>query len=81
MKEKTIFRESYKALIKELIKAREDQHLTQKDLAQKLNWRQSDISKIEHRVRRIDVLEFVEICSALELDYKKLVDDIIDQTD
>ena len=74
VKQKTIFREDYKQLISMLIQARKDEGLNQIDLATKLGWRQSDVSKIEQRIRRLDILEFIDICQALGLDYTALVE-------
>lgn len=76
MKAKSIARKEYKALIKALVKAREDEGISQKNLANALGWSQPEISKYEHFVRRIDMVEFVDICKALGVDYKELVDQV-----
>lgn len=76
VKQKTIFRDDYKALIGALIQARKDEGLNQVDLAKRLGWRQSDISKIEQRIRRLDIVEFLDICNALKLDYRTYINQL-----
>ena len=76
MKAKSISRKEYKALIKALVKAREEAGINQKELAKALGWSQPEISKYEHFVRRIDVVEFVDICEALKISYKELIDKV-----
>jgi transcriptional regulator with XRE-family HTH domain len=73
VKAKSIAREEYKSLIKALVKSRKAANISQHDLAKKLGWSQPEISKYEHFVRRIDVVEFVDICEALGIDYKQLI--------
>ena len=48
--------------------ARRQAGLTQQHLASRLNKHQSFVSKFERRERRLDVLEFVTICRALNVD-------------
>ncbi len=50
-----------------LVKARKDLHLSQRDLAEKLGVTYSVIGKIETGDRRLDVIEFYEYTTALEL--------------
>ena len=51
-----------------LIEARETAGLTQVQLAEKLSRPQSFVSKIERGLRRVDLLEFLEIARAVGLD-------------
>lgn len=44
--------------------------MSMRDLAQKLGVTHSYIGKVEQQERRLDVVEFVEYCRALELDPK-----------
>lgn len=48
--------------------AREEAGITQQDLAAKLDKPQSFVSKYETGERRLDVIEFVDVCQALEVD-------------
>jgi transcriptional regulator with XRE-family HTH domain len=51
-----------------LVEARETAGLTQVELAGRLNRPQSFVSKIERGVRKVDVIEFVEIARAIGFD-------------
>lgn len=77
MKAKTISRIEYRQLVKALVDARDKKRMTQGNLAKNLGWTQSEISKYEHFVRRLDMVEFVDICQILDLDYKELLDRIV----
>lgn len=50
----------YQKIIGRLVQARVDAALSQSELATLTGLRQSDISKIEHSQRRIDILEAVD---------------------
>jgi transcriptional regulator with XRE-family HTH domain len=56
-----------------MIKAREDSGITQAKLAICLDRPQSFVSKYESGERRIDLIEFIEICVALDADPHKIV--------
>jgi len=51
-----------------LVEAREAAGLTQVELAGRLDRPQSFVSKIERGVRKMDVIEFVEIARAIGFD-------------
>lgn len=53
----SIHEPEYQRIIEILIAMREAAGLSQKDIAQCLNLSQPDVSKIERRERRIDILE------------------------
>ncbi len=59
-----------------MIQARKDAGITQAELGQRIGQRQTFISKVELGERRIDVAEFVELCSALEIDYASLLKNV-----
>lgn len=59
---------SYQALLTLLRDLREHAGVTQLALAESLGNTQTFISKVERGERRIDVVEFVEICDALSVD-------------
>lgn len=63
--------QEYKKLGVLLGSARSDAGLTQQDVADRLKKPQSFVSSYESGQRRIDVLEFVQICSAIGLDPAK----------
>ena len=56
-----------------MIKARKATGLTQQELAKRLHKPQSFVAKYEGGERRIDVVEFVTICRALEVDPIRLL--------
>ncbi len=65
---KTIYNDAYRDLIVSLRKAREDLGVTQAELAKRMKKSQQWLSVIERGSRRADIVEFVEICSALAID-------------
>jgi transcriptional regulator with XRE-family HTH domain len=56
-----------------MVKARKSAGLTQQELAKRLHKPQSFVAKYEGGERRIDVVEFIEICKAIEADPHKLL--------
>jgi len=68
--DKTIFTESHRHLVDQLIKARRKAKLKQSDVAKKLGRTQSYISKIESGQRRIDTVQLKEFAVI----YKKKLD-------
>ena len=65
---KSIFTRRYGRLRLLLVEARRSAGLSQAELAAKLRRPQSFVSKYERGERRVDVIEFLEIVEALELD-------------
>jgi transcriptional regulator with XRE-family HTH domain len=59
---------SYERLRRSLIESRRKAGLTQQELANRLKRPQSFVSKYENGERRLEVIEFVEICRALKED-------------
>lgn len=55
--QKSIHSSQQKILLALLRKAREAASITQQDLAERVGMSQSDISKVERGVRRLDILE------------------------
>ncbi len=70
---KTIYQESYQAFIKQLVLARKASGLTQMQVAEKLSKPQSYIAKVEGADRKLDVMEFVELCQAINVDPTTLI--------
>ncbi|WP_415712716.1 helix-turn-helix domain-containing protein [Maridesulfovibrio sp.] len=65
---KSIHTDEYKNFITILIDARKRVEKTQMDVANILDKPQSYIAKYEGCERRIDVLEFIKICQAIDVD-------------
>jgi transcriptional regulator with XRE-family HTH domain len=65
--------ERYRKLRLLLTEAREEAGLTQVELGERLGRPQTFVSKIERGVRRVDVIEFVEIAKAIGVDPKSLI--------
>lgn len=53
-----------------MVSAREKSGLTQAEVAARLSRPQSFVSKYEKGERRLDVLEFIQVCLALRVDPK-----------
>ena len=56
-----------------LIAVREKKGFTQADISAQLGRPQSFVSKYESGERRLDVVEFLEVCRALETDPKTII--------
>ena len=74
---KTIHSEKSQKLQELLTQARIDAALTQQQLADKLDKPQSFVAKYEGGERRIDVIELIEVCNAMEVDALKLIKQIV----
>ncbi len=59
-----------------MITAREKKGLTQSDIALTLGRPQSFVSKYESGERRLDMIEFIQVCLALGIDPKGIIADI-----
>ena len=70
----SIHDDRYRALLIELRNARERQKLSQAELAQRLGRRQQFVSKYESGERRLDIIEFVDIATHLQIAWKDLLD-------
>jgi len=64
---KTIHSTQYQLLVNWLKANRQAQELTMRDLAKKLNIPHSFIGKVEQCERKLDVIEFINYCQALNL--------------
>jgi transcriptional regulator with XRE-family HTH domain len=63
----------YQDLRQLLVQARAAAGLTQVELASRLERPQSFVSKFETAERRLDVIEFIEVCRALGVSPSKLL--------
>lgn len=70
---KSIHTERYRRLLALLVQARRDAGVTQVELALKLGKPQSFVSKFENGERRIDVIEFLDICEAIGVSAAELL--------
>jgi transcriptional regulator with XRE-family HTH domain len=57
--------------------ARERLNITQQELANKLDRPQSFVSKFEIGERRLDVMEYVDVCEALSIDPVKFLGQLL----
>ncbi|MBC1182260.1 helix-turn-helix transcriptional regulator [Brevundimonas sp. WCHBH090558] len=69
---KTIFGGEHRHLVAVLVHARQASGLTQAELAARLGKDQSFVSIIERGQRRVDVLEFVALAKAMDVDPTQL---------
>ncbi len=60
--------EAYKKFRERLVQARKNARITQVDLATRLRRPQSFVSKYERGERRLDVIEFGDVATALGID-------------
>lgn len=65
---KTIHDARYQTLLDLLLEARDNAGLTQKELANRLGRPQSFVSKTENAERRLDVIEFMDVCRGIGAD-------------
>lgn len=77
---KSVYSENYRLFLKLIISARRDSGFTQQELAKILKRPQSFISKYERGERRLDLIEFLEILSALGLDPSDFIKDFINKS-
>lgn len=73
---KSIRTNEYSALLRRLVAARKGADVTQQELAARLGRPQSFVSKYERQERRLDVIEFIEICRALGMAAAGLVQEL-----
>lgn len=79
---KTVHSADQAAFCQLMTKARKSARMVQNDVADRLQKPQSFVAKYEGGERRIDVVEFIEICRALGADPIKLLKQLIKiQTD
>ena len=65
---KSVFTSAYASLLATLIALRKAAGVTQSGLAARLGKPQSFVAKVEQGARRVDVIEFYELCRALGAD-------------
>lgn len=70
---KTAFSPEYRRLCRLLKEAREEAGVTQVALAKRLRKYQSYVAKYESGERRLDVIEFIRICTSLRLPPERII--------
>jgi len=66
----------YHAYRLRLVQARKSRDMTQLQVAEKLGRSQSFVSKYEHGERRLDLLEFLEVAEALDINVSRFLKDL-----
>ena len=74
--ERPIVLDKYKLFRELLVQTRENHSITQVQLASKLGKPQSYISKYERGERRLDVIEFIDIMLALDIDPEEFIKEL-----
>lgn len=69
-------RRRYELFQKALMDARQAQGLIQTEVAQRLGKPQSYVSKYESGERRLDVVEFLEVCDAMNVAPQVIIQEI-----
>lgn len=67
MARKTIYQAEYRSLIEALRLRREALARSQTEVARALGWSQQALSAVEAGARRLDIVEFVQLCRVLEI--------------
>lgn len=71
----------YELFQKALAEARQEKGLTQADVAMRLGKPQSFVSKYESGERRLDVIEFLEVCEAVSTSAQSILRKVRPQND
>lgn len=77
MGQKDKFDPLYRALVEGLVQARKARGLTQTDVAGRMGTDQSHISKFERYERRLDVVDFIRYCRAINTDASDFLRSVI----
>lgn len=76
MPQKTIYRTEYEQLLSFLKRVREDRGLSQSELGLRLGQDQTYVSKYEKGVRRLDLIETIDICKVLDINTNEIFDSL-----
>jgi transcriptional regulator with XRE-family HTH domain len=83
-----VYRTEYQILLRQLRAARKAASLTQVQLAKRLKRTQGYVNKIETGERRMDIVQLMDFCNAIEVDfvdfirlYNAAVEDALRATD
>jgi transcriptional regulator with XRE-family HTH domain len=79
---KSVFSDEYARVLAAMKNEREKRHITQEELAKRLNVAQTFVSKCERGERRLDVVELRWFCQAMGVSIVKLIREAgLDRTD
>jgi transcriptional regulator with XRE-family HTH domain len=67
----------YKLFRESILQLRKDAGVSQAELSARLGRPQSFVSKYESGERRLDVVEFLEVCEALKADPKLIISSLL----
>jgi transcriptional regulator with XRE-family HTH domain len=70
---KSVFTPRYARFRRLLVAARKEAGLTQQSLADELGWTQTDVSKVERGVRRLDLIEFLAFAQVIGIDVSDFI--------
>jgi len=70
---KSVYTPTYRRFLHSLVQSREKAGVTQVELAKRIGWQQTDISKVERGERRLDVVEFLQFAKAMDLDAAEFI--------
>ncbi|MHB8459729.1 MAG: helix-turn-helix domain-containing protein [Candidatus Limnocylindrales bacterium] len=73
---RSVFSSAYVRMRGLLVDARRSSGVTQAELARRLNRPQSFVAKYERGERRLDLVEFLEVVAALDLDAAPIVREV-----
>ena len=73
----SVFTDAYASVVEYLIALRKQNGVHQSELARRLGKNQQFISKVENRVRRLDIVEFCAYVRALGVDPKEAAMEVI----
>lgn len=71
--EKSVFTRAYRVFLRRLREARAKAGLTQEEVGRRLGQSQSFISKCERGERRMDVIELMAFCKALDVAFPDFI--------
>ena len=71
---KSIFDKRYKKLVSELVSIRKEKNISQRELANMANVSHCYIGRPEICERRLDLIEFIDLCKVLGLSKKEMLD-------
>ncbi|MBQ8367629.1 MAG: helix-turn-helix transcriptional regulator [Alphaproteobacteria bacterium] len=71
---KSIFDKRYKKLVSELVSIRKEKNISQRELANMANVSHCYIGRTEICERRLDLIEFIDLCKVLGLSKKEMLD-------